>query len=115
VKFTTDPGLTLLKACTGARSRHIAYGFRAQARDAGTTDARHSALHESQFYGCLILRLYNQGRPHLSLGPGIPDPAALFLPLQGQNRHSFAQDCKVVAHAVLGGLPHEYQWERIAA
>ena len=25
---------------------------------------------------------YNQGRPHLSLGPGIPEPAAVFLPLQ---------------------------------
>ena len=28
--------------------------------------------------GCLILRLYNQGRPHLSLGPGIPEPTAVF-------------------------------------
>ena len=58
---------------------------------------------------------YNQGRPHLRLGPGIPEPAAVFLPLQGQDRHSFAQDCKVVARAVLGGLHHEYRWERIAA
>jgi hypothetical protein len=51
----------------------------------------------------------------LSLGPGIPEPAAVFAPLQGQDRHSFAQDCKVVARAVLGGLHHEYGWERIAA
>jgi putative transposase len=58
---------------------------------------------------------YNQGRPHLSLGPGIPEPAAVFVPLQGQYRPSFAQDCKVVARAVLGGLHHEYGWERIAA
>jgi transposase InsO family protein len=58
---------------------------------------------------------YNQGRPHLSLGPGTPEPAALFLPLQGHDRHSFARDCKVVARAVLGGLHHEYRWERIAA
>jgi transposase InsO family protein len=58
---------------------------------------------------------YNQGRPHLSLGPGIPEPAAVFLPWQGHDRHSFAQDCKVVARAVLGGLHHEYRWERIAA
>jgi hypothetical protein len=54
-------------------------------------------------------------RPHLSLGPGIPEPTAVFLPLQGQDRHSFAQDCKVVARAVLGGLHYEYRWERIAA
>jgi len=58
---------------------------------------------------------YNQGRPHLSLGPGIPEPAAVFLPLQGHDRHTFAQDCKVAARAVLGGLHHEYRWERIAA
>ena len=55
------------------------------------------------------------GRPHLSLGPGIPEPAAVFLPLQGHDRHSLAQDCKIAARAVLGGLHHEYQWERIAA
>ena|SRR5271165_1062852 len=58
---------------------------------------------------------YNQGRPHLSLGPGISEPAAVFRPLQDHDRHSFAQDCKVVARMVLGGLHHEYRWERIAA
>jgi hypothetical protein len=50
---------------------------------------------------------YNKGRPHLSLGPGIPEPAAVFVPWQGHDRHSFAQDCKVAARAVLGGLHHE--------
>jgi putative transposase len=49
---------------------------------------------------------YNQGRPYLSLGPRIPEPAAVFLPWQGHDRHSFAQDCKVAAGAVLGGLHH---------
>jgi putative transposase len=58
---------------------------------------------------------YNQGRPHSSLGPGIPEPAAVFQLLQGNGRHSLAQDCKVVARVVLGGLHHEYRWERIAA
>ena len=58
---------------------------------------------------------YNRGRPHLSLGPGTPEPAAVFLPLQGHDRHSFAKDCKVAARAILGGLHHEYRWERIAA
>ena len=58
---------------------------------------------------------YNQGRPHLSLGPGIPEPAAAFLPWQGHDRHSFAQDCRVASRGVLGGLHHEYRWERIAA
>jgi len=58
---------------------------------------------------------YNQGRPHLSLGPGIPGPAAAFLPWQGHDIHSFAQDCRVASRAVLGGLHHEYRWERLAA
>src|SRR6266576_2835662 len=47
---------------------------------------------------------YNQGRPHLSLGPGIPEAPAVFPALQGRDGHSFAQDCKVVDRAVLGGL-----------
>jgi len=58
---------------------------------------------------------YNQGRPHLSLGPGIPEASAVFLPLQGHDRSTFTQDCKVAARAVLGGLHHEYRRERIAA
>ncbi len=53
--------------------------------------------------------------PHLSLGPGIPEPAAVFLPLRGHDRHTFSQDRKVAARAVLGDLHHEYRWERIAA
>ena len=31
---------------------------------------------------------YNQGRPHLSLGPGIPEPSKIFLPPQNHDRHS---------------------------
>ena len=58
---------------------------------------------------------YNQGRPHLSLGPGIPERAAVFPPLQDHDEHSFPHDCKVAARAVLGGLHHEYRWERTAA
>jgi putative transposase len=58
---------------------------------------------------------YNKGRPNLNLGPGIPEPAAVGIPRQGHDRHSFAQDCKVAARAVLGGLHHEHGWETIAA
>jgi putative transposase len=58
---------------------------------------------------------YNRGRPHLSLGPGIPEPAEILLPPQPQGRHFSAKDCKIAARAVLGGLHHEYRWERIAA
>jgi len=52
---------------------------------------------------------HNQGRPHLSLGPGTPEPAAAFLPLQGHDRNNRPrlQGRGVVARAVLGGLHHE--------
>jgi transposase InsO family protein len=51
---------------------------------------------------------YNRGRPHSSLGPGLPDPS-LNLPLQFQRqRHRFDQSSRVVAHSVLNGLHHEY-------
>jgi putative transposase len=51
---------------------------------------------------------YNCGRPHSSLGPGLPDPP-LNLPerLQRQ-RHRFDRSSRVVAHPVLHGLHHEY-------
>lgn len=51
---------------------------------------------------------YNQGRPHASIGPGIPDPPpTLPAPLQEQ-RHRIPDHLRVVAHSVLGGLHHEY-------
>jgi putative transposase len=58
---------------------------------------------------------YNQGRPHLSLGPGIPEPTEIFLPPCCHGRHSLARNCKVVGRAILGGLHHEYRLEGIAA
>jgi len=27
-----------------------------------------------RYHGCLIVELYNRGRPHSRLGPGVPDP-----------------------------------------
>ena len=51
---------------------------------------------------------YNRGRPHSSLGPGLPDPPLnLPVPLQRQ-RHRFDRASRVVAHPVLNGLHHEY-------
>ena len=51
---------------------------------------------------------YNRGRPHSSLGPGLPDPP-LNLPMQFQRqRHRFDRSSRVVAHSVLNGLHHEY-------
>ncbi len=51
---------------------------------------------------------YNGGRPHMSLGPGVPDPpAGIPVPLQS-TPHSFASGFHVVARPILGGLHHEY-------
>ena len=58
---------------------------------------------------------YNTGRPHMSLGPGIPQsPASLLPPLQA-HRHQIPQNQWVAAQPVLGGLHHEYWLEKKAA
>ena len=51
---------------------------------------------------------YNRGRPHSSLGPGIPDPPVELPVKPHRHRHRIPNHCKVVAHPVLGGLHHEY-------
>jgi transposase InsO family protein len=58
---------------------------------------------------------YNHGRPHMALGPGIPQPlVALPAPLQEQ-RHRWPAHGRVVARPILGGLHHEYWLEEQAA
>jgi transposase InsO family protein len=59
---------------------------------------------------------YNQGRSHSSLGPGIPESMQMSpRQLHAHGTHFLAGDCKVAARATLGGLHHEYRWERSAA
>jgi putative transposase len=55
---------------------------------------------------------YNRGRPHSSLGPGIPEPAASMPKVSG---HRIPQGHRVTARPILGGLHHEYSLETIAA
>jgi putative transposase len=54
------------------------------------------------------LRHYNRGRPHSSLGPGLPDPPLNFRVHLQRQRHRFDRSSRVVAHPVLNGLHHEY-------
>ncbi len=56
---------------------------------------------------------YNRGRPHSSLGPGIPDQRSV--PPARMHRHCFDDEERVTSTAVLGGLDHEYALERSAA
>jgi putative transposase len=55
---------------------------------------------------------YNRGRPHKSLGPGIPDAPDRAPELSG---HRICDGHEVVAKSILGGLHHEYRLEPRAA
>jgi len=67
---------------------------------------------------CLLtawLRHYNAGRPHMALGPGLPQPpASLPVPLQGC-RHRLPEHLQVGTYPILGGLHHDYRLEEKAA
>ncbi len=58
---------------------------------------------------------YNRGRPHMSLGPGIPDPHEGLPVKLGESRHVLPAGNRVVSRPVLNGLHHEYGLEKIAA
>jgi putative transposase len=55
---------------------------------------------------------YNSGRPHSSLGPGVPDPPTNSIAPLSPSRHRLDDFCAVYAKAVLGGLHHEYSLAR---
>ena len=60
------------------------------------------------------VRHYNRGRPHSSLGPGVPDSG------YGHQQvrlcgHRIPTSHKVVAKPILGGLHHEYKFQWRAA
>ena len=58
---------------------------------------------------------YNNGRPHMSLGPGIPQPSVSFpVPLR-PHRHRLPASLRVTACPILRGLHHEYRLEEQAA
>ena len=52
---------------------------------------------------------YNRARPHMALGPGVPDPpTATHHNFNSRSRHRLREDVVVRVNAVLGGLHHEY-------
>jgi transposase InsO family protein len=52
---------------------------------------------------------YNVARPHMALGPGVPDPpAGTVLHVNEKPRHRLGARMLVCARSVLGGLHHEY-------
>ncbi len=60
-------------------------------------------------------RHYNAGRPHMSLGPGIPQPPVLLPASLQEHRHRISEHQRVGANPILGGLHHEYRLEEKAA
>jgi len=52
---------------------------------------------------------YNTGRPHQSLGPGIPDQGEQRSPTNGE-MEIISKRRPVLAKSILGGLHHEYRW-----
>jgi putative transposase len=55
---------------------------------------------------------YNRGRPHVSLGPGIPDARDVGPVASG---HRIPDGHRVIAKSILAGLHHEYLLEQAAA
>jgi Integrase core domain len=52
---------------------------------------------------------YNGWRPHMALGPGVPDPPAQAVRFQARkSRHRIREGLVVLAKSVLRGLHHEY-------
>ena len=52
---------------------------------------------------------YNTGRPHMSLGPGIPQPSQALPASLQRHRHRLPPDVRVVSRSMLEGLHHEYR------
>jgi putative transposase len=72
-------------------------------------------LHERHLRVVLVewVAHYNQGRPHASLGPGIPGVPVDRL--ARPNGHQIPDGQRVLAAPILGGLHHEYRLEPLAA
>jgi len=59
---------------------------------------------------------YNKGRPHSSLGPGVPEKSSdSSLAGPRNHRHRLPSDCEIRAKDILGGLHHEYRPEQRVA
>ena len=61
------------------------------------------------------VRHYNAGRPHSSLGPGIPDRGAIHGVQPDPYGEFQPMKVPVISRPILGGLHHEYAWEKTAA
>ena len=74
-------------------------------------------LNERHLYGILKewLGHYNQDRPHMSLGPGIPRPVRALPASRQARRHRMPAGQRIVSRPVIGGLHHDYGFAKQAA
>lgn len=61
------------------------------------------------------IRHYNHGRPHRSLGPGLPVREPQARVATPPHRHRIPEGWRVTKRPILGGLHHEYWLEEVAA
>jgi transposase InsO family protein len=74
-------------------------------------------LHKRHLYGLFKewVADYNEGRHHLSWGPGIAQPRLGVPDSRPANRHSIPTGYRTVARPILSGLHHDYRLEQVAA
>src|ERR1022692_2703641 len=58
---------------------------------------------------------YNGRRPHMALGPGVPDPPIGSPPLSINSCHRRGESFAIRAKSILGGLHHEYSLVSVRA
>jgi putative transposase len=58
---------------------------------------------------------YNTSRPHMALGPGIPQPPPYVPAPPHAHRHRLPAHLRVANRPILGGLHHEYRFKEKAA
>ena len=58
---------------------------------------------------------YNTGRPHMSLGPGLPQPPVALQVAYHTHHNRLSEHQRVVAGPILSGLRHEYRLGKQAA
>lgn len=56
---------------------------------------------------------YNRGRPHTSLGPGVPEPCE-HVPIALTDERHTLHSPRITAKPILGGIHHEYRYEDAA-
>ena len=75
------------------------------------------SLNGKHLYGILKewVGHYNLGRPHMSLGPGIPQPIRTLPARRQAHRHRLPHYQRLRSRSILNGLYHEYEYEEKAA